>query len=77
MYVPLAPCGFRFSPLTLFPDICEGFPQVINSIVDGTSDLIRCTFNPGPQVWDAEAEFHKLRPRFTHCVLSDDFLSIS
>lgn len=46
----------------LIPDIYEGFPQVIRDIVNDKSRVIKCTFNPGPQLWDAEAELNKHQP---------------
>ncbi|KAK5997062.1 hypothetical protein PT974_02413 [Cladobotryum mycophilum] len=39
----------------------DGFPQAITDIVSGTSDMIKCTFEPGPQKWDAMEEFQSYR----------------
>ncbi|KAK7710786.1 hypothetical protein SLS64_005691 [Diaporthe eres] len=40
----------------------EGFPKVIRDIVNHRSKVIQCTFNPGPQLWDPEAELEKYQP---------------
>lgn len=43
-------------------DLYEGFPSVIEDIANNRSKVIQCTFNPGPQLWDAEAELDKYQP---------------
>ncbi|KAI9158095.1 hypothetical protein HJFPF1_06085 [Paramyrothecium foliicola] len=35
----------------------DGFPQVLKAIVQKKSSLIKCTFDPGPDLWDGEVEF--------------------
>ncbi|KAL1871935.1 hypothetical protein Daus18300_004571 [Diaporthe australafricana] len=42
--------------------IYDGFPQAIDDIVNNKSKVIQCTFDPGLQLWDAEAESNKYKP---------------
>lgn len=34
---------------------------MVDEIVNNRSKMIHCTFNPGPQLWDAETELNKHR----------------
>ncbi|KAH8779771.1 hypothetical protein F5883DRAFT_407430, partial [Diaporthe sp. PMI_573] len=41
----------------------KGFPQIVRDIVNNSSKVIRCTFSPGPRLWDVEVELNKYQPQ--------------
>ncbi|KAG8160914.1 hypothetical protein KVR01_009178 [Diaporthe batatas] len=41
--------------------IYKDFPLVLDDIINNRSELIQCTFNTGPKIWDVETELNKYR----------------
>ncbi|UKZ81737.1 hypothetical protein TrVFT333_009509 [Trichoderma virens FT-333] len=39
----------------------DGFPEAVKEMINDPSGFIQCTFDTGPDLWDAETEFQKYR----------------